>query len=471
MGYLRLLAICLAGLPPMASGAGETVTLGREHLVPLGPAGGYAATITLPDPEPGLPLVDPASDRPGALLLRRLAGQAAGFAGIVYDNRDRDHSALPPDLFPQLARLRYGPELRRDNLDYGLGGELLFPAIVLGNSSTAITTGPAPRSQMRLAMTMPGQPAWAWRGYVSNSVYVYPEHRDHDERDLYPANWPYMVTSQGSSGSDQPFLRALAMTLAAFTPGTRARLEAEGLVAPTLQMILRRSLRPVTSRSAYFTPIAHPPVFDADTLVPGRMVSLAAAMTPETIPPMVRVDVTQEDFTGTVRGGADDGSERLYDTPSAVARIWRGPEWEKGLTVSAARTFDPNGSALSFTWAVLRGDPDAIRIEPFGPGGAQARIRLTWQDPAAGDTPGRPPAGRIDIGVFASNGTHDSAPAILSILLPLHEGRVYGPDGSGTTGLLRRVPDATIYRDPVLFPEPAGEGEAPPPEGSVPVVQ
>ena len=258
-----------------------------------------------------------------ANFLRNLAnrGRASGFANTIYDNRDRGHSILDPGVFPTLTRLVYSPELVKAGLDYGLGGSILYPFIVLGNSSTAIRGGPLARSLPRLAMTTDDGPIRAFRSYASNQIYVYPEHRDHDATDLFPANWPYMIISQGSSGSDRPFLLAVAMTLAAFPPETRERLEKTGLIAPTIQMILRRSQRQVSSRDTYFTGTAHPTVFRADQLRVDEMIGRAAAMRPETIPPMVRLTVEEEDFASAA--GLGQLSERLFTTPSAIARLWR----------------------------------------------------------------------------------------------------------------------------------------------------
>ena len=76
--------------------------------------------------------------------------------------------------------------------------------------------------------------------------------------DLFPANTPYLLVSRGSSGSDKPFLEALALTYAAFRPDTKARLVAEDLLVPTVQMVFRRSLQNVRSRDDYFSGAAHP---------------------------------------------------------------------------------------------------------------------------------------------------------------------------------------------------------------------
>lgn len=48
--------------------------------------------------------------------------------------------------------------------------------------------------------------------FLNNQMYCYPEHNDFDPEhgDVYPANAPFWVISQGSSGSDQPFMEAIA---------------------------------------------------------------------------------------------------------------------------------------------------------------------------------------------------------------------------------------------------------------------
>ncbi|HMO70068.1 MAG TPA: hypothetical protein PKC84_00205 [Paracoccaceae bacterium] len=247
-----LLLLAAAAAPPRPAAAGDLL-LSAGDLAPAGLPGLAAARLVPPDPAPGLPAVDPAATDAAAVLLRRLAaaGRAAGAAGLVYDNRDRGHSDLPAATLPGLARLRYDAALRAAGLDYGLAGAILLPrAITFGNSSTAVTGGDAPRSLGRLAMTTASGPARAFAAHAGNRIDVYPAHLDHDAADLFPANWPYMVLSQGSSGSDQPFLRAIALTLAAFPPETRARLAREGLVAPAVQMTRRRRLVTVRRRAA-----------------------------------------------------------------------------------------------------------------------------------------------------------------------------------------------------------------------------
>jgi len=412
-------------------------------------------------PSTAVPVLGAGLDGPGHALLRRLVatGQAAGNHGDLYENRDRGHSELPAADHPQLARVHYDAAARKAGLDYGLSGPFVFDAPLIGNSSTALKAGLFWRSLPRLALTADaGRGVWPhYQNYLAGQVHVYPEHRDHDPEtgDLLPANTPYMLISQGSSGSDRVHLQALAMILAAFRPDTKAFLQETGLLAPAVQMVYRRGRAPVRSRGAYFSGIAHPTAFAGSEIDLAKMVRLANSLTPDTVPPMVRLKVEEEN---AAREGVDffgEGlSKRLFDTPSAIARVWRSSAPRREMIVSAAATEDPNGHPLRFIWALLRGDPGRVQIEPLDPEGRRARIRIDWQNPRP--VPGNAAilSSRLDIGVFAHNGHSDSAPAFVSILLPWHESREYGtgPDGSLRIEALDRGMAPKRYVDPLLFP-------------------
>ncbi|SIO48408.1 hypothetical protein SAMN05444722_2533 [Rhodovulum sp. ES.010] len=451
------LALCLLAGLAAPTPAGE-VMLTHRDLVRAGPALWTAPGFTLPAQDTGLPIVGGANTEDGARLLRHLNGTRAinGFEGIVYDNRDRGHSRLRPELFPRLTHLVYGADLSAENMDYGLAGRIILPAVVFGNSSTARTGGPVARSQTRLAMTNPRAREITTRLYFHNHIFVYPEHRDHDAADRFPANWAYNLTSQGSSGSDRRFLSAIALTLAAFPAETFAKLREERLVTPTVQMILRRNLAGVSSRGDYLSGGAHPVVFAAGQLRTGRMVALAADMRPGDIPPVVRLEVVEESFTPAA--GLAGRNERFFDTTSAIARIWRGFRGRNAMVVSAADTTDPNGRALRFEWRLLQGDPARVRIEPLDEEGRRARITVDWHDPVSEPTPGGEGhetrlRSRVDIGVFAHNGVHDSAPGFVSISFPAHQARVYAPGPDGAPRLVSIDYDARArgqYYDPVL---------------------
>ena len=395
-------------------------------------------------------------------LLREHArrGRAAGNHGDLYDNRDRGHSALDLAGFPQVTGIVYAEAARAADVDYGLNDRLLFDRVTFGNSSTALTSGPHWRSLPRHALTRPDGtgPMRLWQNWSANHLYIYPAHQDYGREagDLFPANTPYALVSVGSSGSDRPFLEAVAMILASFKPATKARLIEEGMVVPTVQFVFRRSLQNVRSREAYFSNAAHPAAFDARSINLARMVSLAQSIEPGAIPAEVRIQVFEED---TAREGVDffgaGLGEHLFDTPSAVARIWRAKTGRRSMLVSAEASRDINDRPLTFHWRLLQGDPSRVTIEPLE-GGRHARITLNWHDrfPVSEDDPQL--SARVDIGVFANNGVQDSAPAILSWYFPPHETRDYEEDPDGTPRIVAidhaDPTKAEVYADPLLLP-------------------
>ena len=218
-------------------------------------------------------------------------------------------------------------------------------------------------------------------------------------------------------------------------------------------MVFRRSLQNVTSREAYLSGDAHPAAFEGFEINPARMVRLANSIAPDAIPPEVRIRVTAEELGTEGRDFFGIGlSEQLFDTPSAVARIWRSRAGQRVIEVSAEDTTDPNGRELAFEWRLLQGDPARVRIEP-SEDGRQARITLDWHDPFPISDDNPLVTARVDIGVFASNGVHDSAPAILSWYFPPEEARSYvpGPDGAPQVAAIDYAARPDAYADPMLI--------------------
>ncbi|WP_272011511.1 hypothetical protein [Roseovarius sp. ZX-A-9] len=456
---LRILRLAFAVTLLESSAQAGELLLSKNDVVRIHPAVWAAAGLELPEPDTALPIVGFGNSQDGVRLLRILNGQGDvnGFAGVVYDNRDRGHSSLNAEMYPRLTHLKYGAHLVTGGLDVGLAGRIILPAVVFGNSSMALERGAMRRSLPRLAMTND-----TWREitpilYENNHIYVYPEHHDYDAEDLFPINWPYMITSQGSSRSDQLFLNAIALTLAALPTDTFAFLREKGLIAPTVQMILRHNLSTVTSREDYLSGSAHPAAFDGRHVRIGRMVEMASKLRPEDIPPLVRLRVIKEDFSDAA--GLAGMSERLLDAPAAIGRLWRGFAWEREFVVTAEDTLAANERPITFEWRLLRGDPELVSIEPQGPGGRTARIKVAWHDPWTELAPGKRGQierrmSRVDIGVFANNGVHDSAPSLISIDFPEHQLRRYdvGPDGEKR--LLSIDYDAVrreAYFDPLLY--------------------
>ncbi|MBM3888541.1 MAG: hypothetical protein FJ388_05370 [Verrucomicrobia bacterium] len=387
-------------------------------------------------------------------------GSAAGNWGDLYDNRDSKHSNLDGRQFPQLSRIEYARKAVEAGMHFGPQLAMLHAGVVVGNSSTAEVGNPFWRSQTRLALMLPQGPARLYAQYASDKLYVYPAHKDYRPGndgegragDVFAFNTPCVIISQGSSGTDKPFLDAVFCTLAAFRPDVKKMLTRTGALMPTVQMIFRMSNKPVAKPDDYLTGAAHPPVFEAANLNVEKMVTLAHEMTRTNLPPVIQLQVLEEDHAVNGRDYFDipGDRERLFDTPCAIARVWRSTQHRRHLVVSATGSRDLNGRPLTYRWAVLQGDPDAVRIKPLTTSGSVAEISLTY--PAR--RPVRPgsqlESNRVDIGVFAHNGTWYSAPGFVTFFSLANEARSYSPDGRILSVTYTGADGKGIYVDPML---------------------
>lgn len=430
------------------------VTIGDANIAAAGTAGMSLAQVRFPPQPPRRAIGAAAVSDPsregrflGALTAR---GGAAGNHGDLYDNRDRGHSFFHPHHRPLVTRVQYDPALTARGLDYGLNDRLLFDAPTIGNSSTAVP-GLHWRSLPRLALTRPRSPEALARIYANNALYVYPEHRDHDPElgDLLPANTPYYVMSQGSSGSDRAFVLALLDALAALRPATKTFLQDRGWLAPTLQMLLRRSMAGIATEEDYLSGAAHPTAFDETQIDRGRLIAAAQALTPQTAPPPVRIAMVAETVEGppadTLAGPA---SERLFDTPFAIGRVALGPAELRRYRLRAVAV-DADGRPLPVVWRVLRG----VATLQAGPEGGEAAIEIPWGDPApAPATPPKRPgvlSARVDVAAFANTPAGAGPPSFFSLYFPQDRSRSPGPDGlAGTVDYDAPPPGA--YIDPIL---------------------
>lgn len=377
-------------------------------------------------------------------------GLGAGLKNHLYDNHDGGHSPIQIADFPQLNRIMYGPDAKLRKLDHGLQTLFLYNMVTVGNASEAMTSNIYWRSLPRLAYTSPAHANVLYQQYRRNQLYVYPEHNDHDPQhgDVFPANTPYVLISQGSSGSDKSLVEAALLTLAAFQPKTKRVLVDNGALMPTVQMIFRRTNQNVESFRDYLTGKAHPTAFDPKSIDVMRMIELANEIKPDKVPPVVQLAVTEEDTTRLGIDYFDDAPRtRLFDTPAAIARLHKTTRQQYRMVVSAKKSYDINGRPLTFHWRVLRGAPESVQIKPLNAERTLVEILLRHQRATPIGAGNELTSSRIDIGAFAHNGTYYSAPAFVTIYSPRNEVREYNSDG--TIDRIEYLSFEKQYEDPL----------------------
>ena len=376
---------------------------------------------------------------------------ASGNFGDLYVNRDDGHSPLAVTNFPGLTPVVYSAGARQHRSHLSLPNTL-FEQPLIGNSSMSMVSGPFWRSLPRAVVTDPFQPIAAFRYYLSNQSWVFPEHKDFDPDtgDLFPANTPYCVISQGSSFSDQPFMQAFAATMAAFQPATKRLLITRKVLAPTMQMILRSTQKTVKKPEDYLTPAAHPVVFDGGNLDVLAMVEMAHAMRPEDIPPVVALRTLADAQVEPGVDYFDMRPEGLFDTPCSIARVVRGVARERRMTLEASASM--NQRDLKFEWVVLQGDPKKIEIKPLDAARSRVEIRVSYHGQfRLQESSGKPQtmtSRRVDIGCFVKVGSYYSAPAFVSFYYLPNEERVYRDDGQILS--VDYTNASHHYADPVL---------------------
>ena len=362
-------------------------------------------------------------------------GTAAGNRGDLYDNHDTDHSNLDYASFPQLTRIEFDDAVKKRGLHHGFQSHFLFPTPTIGNSSTALVHNVFWRSQVRFAFTQPRGADLLALQYANNQLYFYPEHRDHDPGqngtgdgygDVLPANAPYYLLSQGSSGSDRPLMHAVALLLAAFHPEVKAELVKTHSLMPTVQMIFRSCYKPVVKPTDYLTAKAHPTVFDGDKLDLPRLVHMAHELKRDQLPPLVRIKLTEEEEPVPGIDYFDSAPrEKVFDTPAAIARVIKSIQYERRFVLSAQESRDPQGQTLKYHFVVLRGDPARIAIKPLNENGSLVEIKVQYHTRRPLAPGSNMESNRVDIGVFAQNEHHYSAPAFLSLTYLDNQKRAY----------------------------------------------
>ena len=337
-------------------------------------------------------------------------GAEGGNAGDLYMNRDGGHSRLVVTNFPGLTEVKLDAIGRERRLDLDFPN-VKFPYPVFGNCSRAYLHDVFWRSIPRAMMTSDTRRLQTMSSlYLSNQIWVFPANADYPpigtNGDVFVSVAPYWLVTQGRSWSDQYYLRAALEASRSFSPETKRDVVARRLLAPTIMTLVRKSLKGVDGEDAYLTEKAHPTCMPPNGLDLARLKTLAAEMTPESVPPLVRI----------FRMGAPVKEkpkypEITYVTPFAAAIVLRSPDDE--------RTFDFAFSGADEIECRVVHDPlGAAKVVEQKGGAVRLAIDRTKLKGTA----------RVDLAAFGrGKGTGWGAPAYVSFSIVDTEAPYYDP--------------------------------------------
>jgi hypothetical protein len=383
------------------------------HLAPDGPAGPVTITAratgiedTVVTTTRVVPTLEACADPVATCVTTwTTAGNAAGYAGLTYENRDGEHAVIPHADMPDLAYVTHND----GNSTWGQTGVSADPnAIVLANQSQAYTT--VGFSLLRYDVvnqlafnrleTLSTQSKWR----------LYPEHTDCGVEDMFAFMTPIWLTSQGSSGSELDEGRRLLEALAALPAPVRTMLHTEGALVSVMSAVHRRAR--VASDVEYLTGAAHPTAF-GNLDVERATVDLAHSLTTTHVPPVASVTVTADEFAP---------ADQLVTGTSTVARVFSAGGAEmRAITVDASASKALNGQPLTYHWRVLRGDPSLVRLwqrdttDPIGTIEFMRHPEGTYESlGSASGTLITHKSSLVVVGLFVHNGHFFSTPAFIS---------------------------------------------------------
>jgi len=353
--------------------------------------------------------------------LKLASDGSGGNIGDLYVNRDGFHSpngreALDAFLgeYPGLTCVMLDQEGRSRGMDLDFPNAI-YPYPVFGNCSRARVGDAYWRSLPRALVTSEAiRLKTMARLYLANQVWVFPSNADTapvgTNGDVFASITPYWLTAAGRSWSDLPYLRAALEASRSLPPETKKAAVSRGLLAPTIQTLIRKSLKGVDSESDYLTSKAHPTALPPDGLDMDRLKASAAAMKPSAVPPLAVVVVKPRPIKEETIW-----PELTYATGFAWAYVLRAEEPTRSFAVSAKGAGD-------YMFSVVHDDLGAAKLERIGYDSAVITLDKTKMSPT----------NRVDLAVFGrSSGTGWGAPSYVSFA-------VVDPDAG--------------YSDPVLTP-------------------
>lgn len=329
--------------------------------------------------------------------LKLAVGSSGGNVGDLYMNRDARHSQLNLAEFPGLTPIQLDSTGRTNKMDLSFPN-ILFPYPTFGNASLAMTSGPYWRSLPRAMMTTESMLLGRMvRLYLSNQTWVYPANADlapvGRNGDVFASIAPYWMVTAGRSWSDRPYLCAALEASRSFGPQVKAEIVKRGLLAPTIQVLIRQSLKSVTNEVDYLSAKAHPTALPPNGVDRVRLATAAKGLTVEAIPPLAVVSVA-----ATPPRKKPTVSELTYASAFAWAFVLRADDEMREFVVSAK-------GAGEYAFVKTHGEGVDVKIERLRPDAAKVTI----------DRRGMSPTNRVDITVVGRNAkTGWGAPSYVS---------------------------------------------------------
>jgi len=329
--------------------------------------------------------------------LKLAVASAGGNTGDLYMNRDGGHSQLKTDLFPGITMIRLDHLGRERQMDMDLPN-MLFPYPVFGNCSRAYVQGAYWRSMPRALLTTESATLKRMvKFYLSNQTWVYPANADiapvGTNGDVFASIAPYWIVTAGRSYSDQPYLRGALEVSRALPSETKLEAIRRGLLAPTIQTLIRKSLAGVTNETDYLSARAHPTALPVNGLDLSRLAASARNLSVAAIPPLAVLSVTL-----APPAKAPVWPECTYGTAFAWAFVLRADDEVREFMIAAQ-------GAAEYAFVQTHGVGVDVRIERLRPDAAKVTVRRA----------GLSPTNRVDVAVFGRNpGTGWGAPSYVS---------------------------------------------------------
>ena len=329
--------------------------------------------------------------------LKLATGRLDAWTGDLYMNRDGGHSPMKVSDFPGLTEVKFDSEGRTRGLDLN-APNVLYPYPTFGNCSMAIVNPTYWRSIPRALMTTEARQLKTMEKlYLSNQFWVFPSNADTlpvgTNGDVFASIAPYWLTTAGRSYSDKPYVRAALLASAALKKDVKNEVVRRHLLAPTIQMLIRKSLVAVTSEADYLSFKAHPTAFPPNGVDTNRLVASAQQLTIGSIPPIVALSA---ELVAPVE--APVWPELTYRSTCSWGFVFRAEDKVRSCVIRAI-------GAKEFRFVHTHGLDVEVKIEPIAPNAARVTIDRTKMSPV----------NRVDIAVFGRNpGTDWGAPSFIS---------------------------------------------------------